>query len=121
MKKCKKTLTMVLSLSMIVSGAALTNSTSADAAKKKVTLSAKKLAVNVGQSKKLKLKNNKKKVTWSVVSGKKCVTLKSKKKTGVTVKGKKAGKAKVQAKVGKKKYTCTVTVWVPSGRMASNA
>jgi hypothetical protein len=33
-----------------------------------------------------------------------------KKKTEVTIKGKKAGKAKVQAKVGKKKYVCKVTV-----------
>ena len=110
MKKCKKMLAILLSLAVIVSGVVLTNPTSANATKKKVKLSAKNLTVKVGQSKKLKLKNNKKKVTWSVVSGKKCVTLKAKKKTGVTVKGKKAGKAKVQAKVGKKKYTCTVTV-----------
>ena len=52
----------------------------------------------------------KKKVKWSVTSGKKNVTLSKKKKTGVTIKGKKAGKAKVQAKVGKKKYVCKVTV-----------
>ena len=70
----------------------------------------KKLMVKVGQSKKLKLKNNKKKVTWKVVSGKKNITLKSRKKTGVTVKGRKKGTAKVQAKIGKKKYTCKVTV-----------
>ena len=81
MKKCKKMLAVLLSLAVVVSGTALTNPTSADAAKKKVKLSTKKLAVNVGQSKKLKLKNNKKKVKWSVVSGKKCVTLKAKKKT----------------------------------------
>ena len=47
---------------------------------------------------------------WTVTSGKKNVTLSKKKKTEVTIKGKKAGKAKVQAKVGKKKYVCKVTV-----------
>ena len=84
-------------------------SVSADAAKK-VSLSSKKLEVKVGSSEKLKLKNSSKKATWTIVSGKKYVSLKNKKKKSVTVVGKKAGKAKVQAKVGKKKYTCTVTV-----------
>ena len=109
MKKGKKMTAVLLSLAMTVSGVALTNPTSASAAKK-VSLSTKKLAVRVGQSKKLKLKNNKKKVTWKVISGKKNITLKSKKKTGVSVVGKKKGTAKVQAKVGKKKYSCKVTV-----------
>ncbi len=83
---------------------------SAVSAAKKTALSTKKLTVRVGQSKKLKLKNNKKKVKWTVTSGKKNITLKSKKKKGVTVVGRKKGTAKVQAKVGKKKYTCKVTV-----------
>ena len=56
------------------------------------------------------MKNNKKKVKWTVVSGKKNVALSKKGKTGVTIKGKRVGKAKVQAKIGKKKYVCTVTV-----------
>ena len=47
---------------------------------------------------------------WTVVSGKKNVALSKKGKTGVTIKGKRVGKAKVQAKIGKKKYVCTVTV-----------
>ena len=47
---------------------------------------------------------------YTVVSGKKNVALSKKGKTGVTVKGKRVGKAKVQAKIGKKKYVCTVTV-----------
>ena len=79
-------------------------------AAKKVKLSSKKLSLKVGQKKTLKLKNNKKKVKWSVVSGKKFVKLSAKKKTGVTIKGKKKGTAKVQAKIGKKKYTCKVVV-----------
>ncbi len=80
------------------------------AAKKKVKLSKKAVTVAVGEAVKIQLKNNKKKVKWSITSGKKNVTLSKKKKTGVTIKGKKAGKAKVQAKIGKKKYVCKVTV-----------
>lgn len=79
-------------------------------AAKKVTLSSKKMTITVGQKKTLKLRNNKKKVTWSVTSGKGNVTLSAKKKTSVVITGKKKGTAKVQAKVGKKKYVCTVTV-----------
>ncbi len=44
------------------------------------------------------------------MSGKKYITLKKKNKTAATIKGKKKGKAKVQAKVGSLKLTCTVTV-----------
>jgi len=73
-------------------------------------LNKKTVTVNVGKTVKIKLQNNKKKVKWTVTSGKKNVTLSKKKKTGVTIKGMKAGKAKVQAKVGKKKYVCKVTV-----------
>ena len=80
------------------------------AAKKKVKLSKKSVTVTVGKTVKIKLKNNKKKVKWTVVSGKKNVKLSKKEKSGVTIKGKKAGKAKVQAKVGKKKFVCKVTV-----------
>lgn len=83
---------------------------SAFAAKKKVKLNKKTVTVNVGKTVKIKLQNNKKKVKWTVTSGKKNLKLSKKKKTGVTIKGMKAGKAKVQAKVGKKKYVCKVTV-----------
>lgn len=83
---------------------------SALAAKKQVKLNKKSVSVAVGKTVKVKLKNNKKKVKWTVVSGKKNVALSKKGKTGVTIKGKRVGKAKVQAKIGKKKYVCTVTV-----------
>ncbi len=80
------------------------------AAAKKVGLSSKKITVEAGASKKLSVKNTKKKVKWSIKSGKKYVSLKKKKKTSVTVQGKKKGKAVILAKVGKKKLTCKVTV-----------
>lgn len=102
-------ISVLLALALTVNGMAFINPVSTSAAKK-VSLSTKKLTVKVGQSKKLKLKNNKKKVKWTVTSGEKNIVLKSKKKTGVTVVGKKKGKAKVRVKIGKKKYTCKVTV-----------
>lgn len=73
--------------------------------KKKVALNKTKLTLTVGKSYKLKLKNNKKKIKWS--SSKKKVATVS--KTG-KVKAKKAGTARITAKVGKKKYVCKVTV-----------
>ena len=79
-------------------------------AAKRVSLNTKKLTVAKGTSKTLKVKNTKKKVTWKILSGKKCITLKKKGKTAVAVKGRKKGTAKVQAKIGKKKLVCKVTV-----------
>ncbi len=79
-------------------------------AAKKLGLSSKKLTVTVGASRKLSVKNTNKKVKWSVKSGKKYISLKKKKKTSVTVRGKKQGKAVILAKVGKRKLTCKVTV-----------
>ncbi len=73
-------------------------------------LSRKKLTMTVGQKKTLKVKNTKKKVTWK--SGKPKVVRVSRK--GVLT-AKKAGKAVVKAKVGKKTLKCTVTVKKKSG------
>lgn len=106
MKKIKKGFALLLIFVMAVS----VIPQSAFAAKKKVKLSKKAVTVAVGEAVKIQLKNNKKKVKWSITSGKKNVTLSKKKKTGAIIKGKKAGKAKVQAKIGKKKYVCKVTV-----------
>ncbi len=77
---------------------------------KAAKLSNTKITVTVGKSKALKLKNNKKKVVWSVASGKKNIVLKKKSRTGVTVVGKKPGNAVVRAKIGNKRYSCKVTV-----------
>lgn len=73
-------------------------------------LSKSTATIYVGQSLTLKVSNaGKKKVTWS--SSKKSVATVSKK--GV-VKAKKAGTAKITVKVGKKKYTCKITVKKPA-------
>ncbi len=47
---------------------------------------------------------------WSIKSGKQYIKLSHKEHSSVEVTGKKAGVAKVQAKVGNKKYICKVTV-----------
>ena len=109
MNQLKKAAAIVLTFTM----AATMVPQSAEAAKKKVKLDKKTVTVTVGKTVKLKLKNNKKKVKWTVISGKKNVSLSKKGKTGVTIKGKKVGKAKVQARIGKKKYVCKVTVKNP--------
>lgn len=105
-----KKVSVILVLALTVNGIAYTNPTNADAASKKMSLSTKKMTITVGQSKKLKLKNNKKKVKWKVVSGKKNISLKNKKKTGVNIVGRKKGTAKVQAVIGNKKLACKITV-----------
>ncbi len=117
--KLTKKISALLALAITVNGMALINPTSASAAKK-VSLSTKKVNITVGKTKKLKLKNTKKKVTWSIASGKKCITLKAKKRTSVIIKAKKDGKAKVQAKVGKKKYKCIVIVKKDTKQSSNN-
>ena len=84
-------------------------------AAKKVKLNKKSISLKVGKTAKLQIKNTKKKVKWSVKSGKKYISLQKKKKKSVVIKAKKAGTAKVLAKVGKKKLICTVKVKKSSG------
>ena len=79
-------------------------------AKGKTSLHPAKLTMAQGKTKTITLKHNKKKVTWSVVSGKTNIALRNKSKTGVQIIAKKHGTAKVQAKIGEKKYICKVTV-----------
>ena len=64
-----------------------------------------KVTIKVGQTVKLKVKKNKKKVKWSS-KNKKIATVNKYGK----VKGKKPGKTYIIAKVGKKKYKCKVIV-----------
>ncbi len=72
---------------------------------KKVRLNKTRLNLYASQTYKLKLNGTKKNVKWS--SGKKKVASVTKK--GV-VRAKAAGKTKITAKAGKKRYTCKVTV-----------
>lgn len=105
--KTLKTRLLVLSCAVLFLGIiAFPVTTEAKAAK----LAKTKMTLTAGESQQLKLKNNKKKVSWSVISGKQYVQLKKKSKTGVWIVGKKPGNAVVRAKIGKKSYTCKVTV-----------
>ena len=70
-----------------------------------IRLTKSSLSLKVGQSRQLKVKGTKKKVTWSVSNGK---IVKVTKKGKVTAK--KAGTAKVYAKVKGKKLICRVKV-----------
>lgn len=80
------------------------------AAAKKVCLSSTKVTVRTGQSKVLKVKNTTKKISWKLISGKTCVSVKRKSKTSVQISGKKKGTAKLRVVAGKKKLTCKVIV-----------
>lgn len=81
-------------------------------AKSKIQLSKKSATIYVGKTKTIKLKNVNKKVKWTV-KNKKLVTISKKSgqyKNKITIKGKKAGKTTVIAKIGKKKYQCSIAV-----------
>lgn len=75
------------------------------AAAKKVSINKTNVTLKKGKSITLKLKGTKKKVTWS--SNKKRIASVSKKGK---VTARKVGKARITAKVGRKKYYCMVTV-----------
>lgn len=68
-------------------------------------LNTQKLTIYIGNTKQLKMTGTKKKIKWT--SNKKKIATVT--KTG-KVKGVKAGKATITAKIGTKKYSCTVTV-----------
>lgn len=108
MKKFNKSLAITLILSLCLTLAAPVD------AKSKVKLNITKATLSIGGSINLKLLNNKKKVTWKS-SNKKVASVTKKGK----VKAKKKGKASIVAKVGKKKYTCKVTVGKVSKKSTS--
>ena len=83
-------------------------------AAKKAKISKTKATIYVGKTIKLKVKNNKKKVKWST-SNKKVAKVSKKGK----VKGIKAGKATITAKVGKKAYKCKITVKIKRNKKSN--
>lgn len=84
--------------------------------KAKPAINKKKVTMKIGEKTKLKVKNCKKKVRWKS-SKKKVATVSSK---GV-VKAKKAGKAKITARAGGRKYVCRVTVKAKSSKKGKSS
>lgn len=75
-----------------------------------IRLDQKKVVIEEGESVTLKIKNSKKKAKWTIKSGKSCIRLVGKKKSQVTITGRKKGTARVQCRIGKKKWYCQVQV-----------
>jgi len=104
-KHIHKLTLLFLTLCLVIAGA-ISSPSRASAAK--IKLSKKSVTITKGKSVTLKLKGTKKKPKWST-SNKKIATVSKKGK----VVGKKAGNAKITAKIGKKKYVCKVKVTKP--------
>ena len=109
-KKIVKKATVIAFAGVMFLGG-LTFSPNKSQAAKKVSIT-KSVKVYEGKTAKIKLSNNKKKVTWSVIKGNSLLSLINESKKGVTVIAYDAGTAKVRAKIGSKKYVCTVTIKV---------
>ena len=112
--KRKKRLLGILIFSLVIG---MMGSAGGEAeAKKKIILNKKKAVIYVGGQLRLKVKGTKKKVKWS--SKEKKIATVSKK--GV-VKGKRAGKTKITAKVKGKKLVCRLTVKAKKKRVLTTA
>lgn len=112
--KRKKRLLGILIFSLVIG---MMGSAGGEAeAKKKIILNKKKAVIYVGGQLRLKVKGTKKKVKWS--SKEKKIATVSKK--GV-VKGKRAGKTKITAKVKGKKLVCRLTVKAKKKRVITTA
>ena len=114
-KQTRAWMAMTMAVAMTaatISSAVPGNGITAEAAS--IRLSKTKLSLKVGQSKQLTVKGTKKAVKWSVSNGK---IVKVTKKGKVTAK--KAGTAKVFAKVKGKKLTCNVKVTAAPNQKAT--
>lgn len=109
MKTWKRGVACVTAAAMLVCGMSFVESHAAMAIK----LNTSKVTLAVGKTTKIRVKNYKKKVTWS--SAKKAVaTVTSVGKYVGKIKAKKAGSTKIYAKCGNSKLVCKVTVKKPS-------
>ena len=108
--KRRKCLALLLASAMVLTS--FSNANTAQAAKK-VKLSKSKVSLQVGKTTTVSLNNvtkkDKKKVKWSI-SNKKVATVTVTGKVNAKIKAKKKGTANLVAKIGKKKYTCKITV-----------
>ena len=108
-KRFIKSLGLVLCMIVLIG----MSGTTASKAKSKNTI---KVTLTVGKTYQLKVTGTKKKIKWNT-SNKKVATVSSKGK----IKAKKAGKAKIYAKVGKKKLICYLTVKSKKTKKSKNS
>lgn len=87
----------------------LDNSVYAARTKKQIKLDNTSISIEKGKTKKLRLKNNKKKVSWKS-SNNKIVSIWKTSNNVVVLIARKTGKATITAQVASKKYSCRVTV-----------
>ncbi len=102
--KLKSVISFILILSVMLAFCACTE------AKSNVRLNAKKLTISTGKSKVLKLIGTNKKVAFKITTGKKYIKIKRTANNAVKITALKKGAAKIKATLGKKNFTCTVTV-----------
>lgn len=108
MKKTK-TILALLCMSLLLSPVSSTYASTNDA----TAISQKKVTINVGESKKLKVTNDKSKIRWSC-NKKSVVSIKKLNRCTVKITGKKKGNANVLAKLANgKTLKCKVTVTEP--------
>ena len=113
MTKVRNTALRIAALTAVLILAVSMISAPRSEAKSKARLSAKKISLTVGKSRKIKLTGTSKKARWTVTN-KKIVTLKAKgkgKRTAVIKAGKNLGTCYVKVKFGKKTLKCRVTVY----------
>ena len=104
MKKLKRNLSIILILALILSVFPCTKKASATSPK----LSSKKITMKVGETRTIKLLNSKKKAFWSIENEK--IRIISETKKQIKFKAVNYGTTKVYAKVGKKEYSCKITI-----------
>ena len=112
-KNAKRVIAIAMAAALSI-GVLQAGATDASAAAKKIKLSKTKLTLEKGKKATIKLKNvkkkNVKKIKWTTSKKKVATVSPAKKSAKTTVKAVGVGKATVKAKLGKKTYSCKVTV-----------
>ncbi len=112
-KNAKRVIAIAMAAALSI-GVLQAGATDASAAAKKIKLSKTKLTLEKGKKATIKLKNvkkkNVKKIKWSTSKKKVATVSPAKKSAKTTVKAVGVGEATVKAKLGKKTYSCKVTV-----------